>query len=89
MAFKIIISPEASREIDIATCYFKAKGLLEPFLKDFSDQITFLETMPLSRQFRYKQVRIHQFDKFNYAIHYVVLDMEVRILRILNQKQDF
>ena len=89
MAYKLIISPEAFREIDLAECYFKSKRIENSFLKDLSEQIAFLEKSPLARQIRYKNIRIHLFKKFNYAFHYVVIDNEVRILRLLNQSQYF
>ncbi|MCX2679916.1 hypothetical protein OOZ15_08210 [Galbibacter sp. EGI 63066] len=89
MAYKIIISPEAYRELDLAECYFKFKGLSKEFLEDFNIQLSYLEQMPLSRQKRYKNIRIHLFDKFSYSIHYVVMGYEVRVLHILSQKQGF
>ena len=89
MVYKIIITSEAFREIELAECYFKAKQIEKSFLKDLSQQITFLEKSPLARQIRYKNIRIHLFEKFNYAFHYVVVDDDVRILRLLSQSQDF
>ncbi|AUS05515.1 hypothetical protein C1A40_08565 [Tamlana carrageenivorans] len=89
MVYKLIISPEAFREIDLAVCYFKTKNIEDSFLKELSEQITFLEKHPLTRQVRYKNIRIHLFEKFNYSFHYVVVHDEVRILSFLNQKQDF
>lgn len=89
MIYKLVISPEASKEIDLAVCYFKTKQIEKTFLKDLREQIDFLEKHPLSRQIRYKNIRIHLFEKFNYSFHYVVVNNEVRILHFLNQKQDF
>jgi len=89
MVYKLIITPEAFREIDLAICYFKTKNIEKACLKELSEQITFLEEHPLTRQIRYKNIRIHLFKKFNYSFHYVVIDNEVRILHFLNQKQNF
>ena len=89
MVYKIVVSPEAFRELELAECYFKTKNLEKDFLEDFNTQILFLENMPFARQIRYKQVRIHLFKKYMYSIHYLVVDLEVRILHILNQKQGF
>lgn len=89
MVYKLVISPEAFRKIDLAECYFKTKQIEKSFLKDLREQLVFLETHPLVRQVRYKNVRIHLFEKFNYSIHYVVYETEVRILHLLNQRQDF
>ena len=68
---------------------FKTKNIEKACLKELSEQITFLEEHPLTRQIRYKNIRIHLFKKFNYSFHYVVIDNEVRILHFLNQKQNF
>lgn len=85
MAYKIIITSEAFREIELAECYFKTKQIEKSFLKDLGKQIIFLEKSPLARQIRYRNIRIHLFEKFNYAFHYVVINDEVRILRLLSQ----
>ena len=89
MVYKLIITPEAFREIDLAICYFKTKNIEKACLKELSEQITFLEKHPLTSQIRYKNIRIHLFKKFSYSFHYVVIDNEVRILQFLNQKQNF
>ncbi len=89
MVYKIVFSPEAFREIDLAECYFKSKLLDKSFLKDLNKQLIYLEKFPQSRQIKYKNVRIHLLEKFNYSIHYTVEDKGVYILHVLNQKQDF
>jgi hypothetical protein len=89
MAYKIVFSSEASREIELAECYFKSKQLEKSFLTDLNKQFIFLEKYPQSRQIRYKNVRIHLLEKFNYSLHYVVDSKRVYILRLLNQNQDF
>lgn len=89
MIFKIVFSPEAYREIELAECYFKANLIEKSFLKDLNKQFIFLEKFPLSRQIRYKNVRIHLLNNFNYSLHYTVQDNIVYILRFLNQSQNF
>ena len=89
MIYKLIISPEAFREIELAECFFKIKGVERSFLKDLNKQFLFLEKAPLSRQIRYKHIRIHLLEIYNYSIHYKVTDTEVMVLHILNQSQDF
>lgn len=89
MAYKVLFSSEALREIELAECYFKSKQLEKSFLTDLNKQFIFLEKYTQSRQIRYKNVRIHLLEKFNYSMHYVVEGNYVYILHLLNQKQDF
>tara|TARA_R110002050_G_scaffold157357_2_gene285962 strand:- start:22847 stop:23116 length:270 start_codon:yes stop_codon:yes gene_type:complete len=89
MIYKILISSEAFREIELAECFFKSKGIEQEFLKDLNTQFLFLEKMPLSRQIRYKGIRIHLLEIYNYSIHYIVNKNDVMVLHVLNQSQDF
>lgn len=89
MAYKIVFSPEAFRGIELAECYFKANQIEKSFLTDLNNQFVFLEKFPFSRQIRYKNVRIHLLEKFNYSLHYTVDVNQVYILHLLNQNQDF
>ena len=89
MAYRIVFSSEALREIELAECYFKSKQLERSFLTDLNKQFIFLEKYPQSRQIRYKNVRIHLLKKFNYSLHYVFAGTNVYILHLLNQNQDF
>ena len=89
MAYKVLFSAEARVELEVAHCFFRTKDLATLFLKDFSHQLKFLETTPLSFQKRYREVRIILFKEFNYSIHYMVKEDTVLILKILNQRQHF
>lgn len=89
MAYKIVLSPEAFREIELAECYFKINRIERSFLMDLNEQLIYLEKFPLSRQIRYNNIRIHLLVKFNYSLHYVVREKNVYILKFLNQSQDF
>lgn len=89
MAYKVSISKEAQIELGMAECYYRLRGVEKDFLQDFSNQLQFLKTTPQSFQVRYKTVRVLRFETFNYSIHYIIEDMQVLILRILNQRQHF
>ncbi|WP_179021917.1 type II toxin-antitoxin system RelE/ParE family toxin [Winogradskyella forsetii] len=89
MIYKLIISPEAFREIELTECFFKIKGVEKSFLNDLNNQFLFLEKAPLSHQIRYKNIRIHRLEIYNYAIHYKVTEGEVMVLHIFNQSQDY
>ena len=89
MIYKLIISPEAFREIELAECFFKTKGKERSFLNDLNKQFLFLERAPLSRQIRYKNVRIHLLEIYNYSIHYIIYGKEIMVLHVLSQYQDY
>lgn len=89
MPYKVSISKEAQIELNVAECFFKTKELHIKFMEGFFRQIQFLKTTPFSFQTKYKNIRIALFDEFNYSIHYVIENNQVKILRILNQRQDF
>lgn len=89
MIYKIVLSPEAIREIEIAECFFRANRIEHSFLNDLNQSLIYLEKYPLSRQIRYKTVRVHLLDKFNYSLHFTIFNDTVYILHFLNQKQNF
>ncbi len=89
MGFKVQMLREAAVEFHVAECYFASKNLSEDFLKDFAKQLQFLKTTPHSFQVKYRGIRILNFEQFNYSIHYKVVEKEVFIYRILNQRQNF
>ena len=89
MTYKVLISKEAEIELATAECYFRSRSLHRDFLKDLNRQLQFLENTPESFQKKYREVRILNFNHFNYSIHYVISDDKVLFLRILNQRQNF
>jgi hypothetical protein len=89
MVYKLVLSPESYREIELVECYFRANHIEKSFLTELNNQFIFLEKFPLSRQIRYKNVRIHLLTKFNYSLHYTVNGNQVYVLHFLNQNQDF
>lgn len=89
MIYNLALSPEAYREIELAECYFKAKGIERLFLEDLDKQFQYLEKFPLSRQIRYRNIRIHLLEIYNYSIHYTVKTNNVFVIHILNQNQNF
>jgi len=82
-------SDEAKLELHRAQCYFKLINKEELFLDDLVNQLRLIISMPLAFQIRYIRVRIVNLKNYNYSIHYVVVGLQVRIIHILNQKQDF
>ncbi|MDT0646881.1 hypothetical protein RM545_09270 [Zunongwangia sp. F260] len=89
MTYKVFISKEAEIELATAEYYFKARNPHRDFLNDFNRQLEFLENTPESFQKNYKEIRMLNFNQFNYSIHYVISGDKVLLLRILNQRQNF
>lgn len=89
MAYKVSISKEAQIELGAAECFFRIKNLEKDFLSDLSRQLQFIRHTPELFQVKYRSVRIINFEKFNYSIHYLIKNDAILILRILNQRQDF
>ncbi|MEM7483852.1 MAG: hypothetical protein AAF348_01465 [Bacteroidota bacterium] len=63
---------EAQIELGLAEYSFRTKNLEREFLKGFGKQLQFLKTTPQSFQIKYQSIRILQFEKFNYSIHYII-----------------
>lgn len=89
MAYNVQVSKEAEIELSVAECYFRTKNLHKLFLEDFFKQIGFVATNPESFQVRYREIRIINFEDFNYSIHYIIDKQNMLILRVLNQRQHF
>ncbi|MGF1556966.1 type II toxin-antitoxin system RelE/ParE family toxin [Paucihalobacter sp.] len=82
-------SQEAELELYKAECYYKLHQKEQDFIDDLAVQLHIIQTMPYAFQIRYRNIRIVNFDYFDYSIHFAIHDGTIFILRILNQKQDF
>ncbi|PVW17346.1 hypothetical protein [Marixanthomonas spongiae] len=89
MAFLVILSIDAERELKKAECFYDAMDKKMEFFFDFDEHIQFLEQNPYLFQIRYRNVRIVHFKIFPYSLHYNVIGNKVTILNILGQYQDF
>ncbi len=83
-------SDEAKLELHGALCYFKLMHKDDVFMDDLMSQSRLISSMPTAFQIRCRSVRILEFNKFNYSIHYRAKeDGDILIYHILNQKQNF
>lgn len=89
MAFPVILSIDAERELKKAECFYDAMGKKMEFLLDFDEHIGFLEKNPFMFQVRYRTVRIVHLKIFPYSLHYNVIGSEVTVLNILGQYQTY
>lgn len=90
--FKVAYSPEALQEIKrIVEWYNNASpGLGERFKQNLLSEIAAIKKNPLSRSFRYDEVRFAVVKKFPYAAHYTVEEANrlIKIQAVLGFAQD-
>lgn len=89
MEYSIQVSKEAEKDLAIAQCYYKAKGLDSEFKEDFLEQIKYLQANPYLFQIHYRTIRKISFNTYKYAIHYTIDNDIVYIFRILNHRQEY
>jgi mRNA-degrading endonuclease RelE of RelBE toxin-antitoxin system len=80
MKFRIIIDPEAHKDIQSAISYYESKkvGLGRDFHAILKKQLVRLQTFPF-HVIRYKNVRMMMVGIYPYAIHYTVEESEKTI----------
>lgn len=83
------MSDDAISDLHKAQCFFKFVNKENAFMENLLKQLRLVKSMPKAFQIRYRNIRIVQFSKFEYSIHYIVLDDKIRILKIINQRQNF
>jgi hypothetical protein len=81
--YKVLYAPEALDEIREAVEYYNSKtmGLGTRFKNNLLEEIKAVKARPLSRSFRYDDVRFAVVDKFPYSAHYTV-DQALKIVKI-------
>jgi len=60
--------------------------LADRFIDNFENTINQIEINPFIYQLRYKNIRIANFSKFPYSIHFIVENESIFILNVLHQK---
>lgn len=90
--FKIVYSPESLLEIKRIVEWYNtaSEGLGERFKKNLLSEIAAIKKNPLSRSFRYREVRFAVVKKFPYAAHYTVDENNalIKIQAVLGFAQD-
>lgn len=84
MAYNIIVSPAAQKEIENAVEFYVSKSNLAPinFIKAIQDTYETLALNPFFR-LRYKNVRALRIKKFPYSLYFVINE-DKNIIRILS-----
>ena len=81
--FKVAYSPEALEEIKRIIEWYNevSAGLGDRFKKNLLDEIAAIKKAPLTRSYRYDEVRFAVVKKFPYAAHYT-LNNENHLIKI-------
>ena len=81
--FKVAYSPEALEEIKRIIEWYNevSAGLGDRFKKNLLDEIAAIKKAPLTRSYRYDEVRFAVVKKFPYAAHYT-LNKENHLIKI-------
>ena len=87
MEYDVRASTQASKDLTIAQCHYRASNIEDAFNIDFKTQIGYIKSNPYLFQIYYRNVRKVHLSSFKYSIHYVIKNKTVYILRILGQNQ--
>jgi toxin ParE1/3/4 len=91
MAYKIIVSPRAQKEIENAIDYYLLYSTDASiyFITILKDAYNSLETNPFFR-LRYKNIRSLKINKFPYSLYFTVNEAQntVRVLSCFNNKRN-
>jgi len=91
MAYKIIVSPWAQKEIENAIDYYALYSSNAPqsFINLLKDTYTTLENNPFF-SVRYKNIRALKINKFPYSLYFVINETQntVRILSCFHNKKN-
>ena len=91
MAYKVIVSPHAQKEIENAIDYYALYSADTPinFIAELKEAYTILETNPFFR-IRYKNIRAFKLKRFPHSIYFVFNENQntIRILSCFHNKRD-
>lgn len=91
MAYKIIVSPRAQKEIENAIDYYALYSTDAPkdFITELNETYKTIETNPFFRV-RYKNIRALRLKRFPYSLFYVINENQnsVRVLSCFHNKRN-
>lgn len=90
MTYKLIIRPEAEKDLDDAFSWYeeRRKGLGYDFLLQIEAGFRFIEKYPLALTDIYKGVRRYIIKRFPYIIFYSIDNHNVIVLAVLHSGRD-
>lgn len=91
MAYKIIVSPRAQKEIENAIDFYALHSTDAPvnFISVLIDIYSILEINPLFMR-RYKNVRVVKIKKFPYSLYFIINEKQntIRVLSYFHNKRN-
>lgn len=91
MAYKVIVSPRAQKEIENAIDYYSQHSINAPynFIESLKVAYSILEVDPFFR-IRYKTVRSIKLKKYPYSLYFIINEKKstVRVLSCFHDKRD-
>lgn len=89
MADNIFFSEEAKLDIYKAKCQYDLAQKGDLFLDDIFNTLEFVKLMPQAFQVRYNSMRIVALNHFDFTIHYEIKGEEIKVYRVLHQRQNY
>jgi plasmid stabilization system protein ParE len=90
MAYKIIVSPRAQKEIENAIDYYALYSVDAPviFISALKEAFTTLETSPFFR-IRYKNIRALKINKFPHSLYFIISEDKntIQVLSCFHNKR--
>ncbi|MHC1775374.1 MAG: type II toxin-antitoxin system RelE/ParE family toxin [Lentimicrobium sp.] len=90
MAYKIIVSPRAQKEIENAIEYYALYSVNAPviFISALKEAFTTIETNPFYRV-RYKNIRALKINKFPHSLYFIINEDKntIRVLSCFHNKR--
>lgn len=90
MSLEFLVRKRALDDMSEALEWYQdiSKELGEKYLSSVEDRFEFLEQFPEAFQVRYNNVRMAPLNKFPFAIHYMIDESKIVILRVLHTKRN-
>lgn len=92
MAYKIIVSPRAQKEIENAIDYYALYSTDAPanFMAALKEAYNILATNPFANRIRYKNIRALKLTKFPYLLYYDVKTPQntIKVLACFHNKRN-
>lgn len=91
MVFKLLFTGNVDRDLTKIRIWYDGINikLTQELFNEIGKELNLIRKEPLLYQIRYKSIRIAFLSRFEYGIHFIVIDDTILILRILHNKQYF
>ncbi|MGD1900674.1 MAG: type II toxin-antitoxin system RelE/ParE family toxin [Geitlerinemataceae cyanobacterium] len=90
MAFDLIITPEAERDIETAFEWYdtRSSALGSEFIRELDRCFGQIQQFPQASPAIYRDIRRKQVKRFPYGLFYRILDSQIAVIACFHAKQD-